>query len=101
MKQSKKNDRAVLLEGGGLQSTSPRIGSSSVTSQISRFFLMDGIFLLENRLTLRAISEFGALLTYFYLSDRTNLFGESKKVHMRTTFFLLLPSHHSLSNHFF
>ncbi|PHU29905.1 hypothetical protein BC332_01998 [Capsicum chinense] len=33
----KEDDRAVLLEGGGLQSTSPRIGSSSVTSHITRF----------------------------------------------------------------
>ncbi|KAM3265047.1 protein REDUCED WALL ACETYLATION 2-like [Capsicum annuum] len=85
----KEDDRAVLLEGGGLQSTSPRIGSSSVTSQITRFFLMDEIFLLENRLTLRAISEFGALLTYFYLSDRTNLFGESKKSYNRDLFLFL------------
>ncbi|TMW87456.1 hypothetical protein EJD97_019934 [Solanum chilense] len=85
----KEDDRDVLLEGGGLQSTSPRIRSSSVTSQITRFFLMDETFLLENRLTLRAISEFGALLTYFYLSDRTNLFGESKKSYNRDLFIFL------------
>ncbi|GFZ21758.1 O-acetyltransferase family protein [Actinidia rufa] len=75
----KDDDKAVLLEGGGLQSPSPKARSSSVTSRIVRFFLMDGTFLLENRLTLRAISEFGALLIYFYLCDRTNLFGDSKK----------------------
>ncbi|KAJ8573956.1 hypothetical protein K7X08_010467 [Anisodus acutangulus] len=36
----KEDDRAVLLEGGGLQSTSPRIRSSSVTSQITRATIM-------------------------------------------------------------
>lgn len=85
----KEDDRAVLLEGGGLQSASPRMRSSSVTSQIARFCLMDESFFLENRLTLRAISEFGALLTYFYLSDRTNLFGESKKSYNRDLFLFL------------
>ncbi|PHT59079.1 hypothetical protein CQW23_01442 [Capsicum baccatum] len=85
----KEDDRAVLFEGGDLQSTSPRIRSSSMTSQITSFFLMDETFLHENRLTLRAISEFGVLLTYFYLSDRTNLFGESKKSYNRDLFLFL------------
>ncbi|KAL8484785.1 hypothetical protein ACS0TY_027182 [Phlomoides rotata] len=74
----KEDDRAVLLEGGGLQSASPRVRSSSVTSHIISF--LDESFLLENRLTLRAISDFGVLLIYFYICDRTNLLGESKKV---------------------
>ncbi|KAF3632214.1 hypothetical protein BC332_22564 [Capsicum chinense] len=85
----KEDDRAVLFEGGDLQSKSPRIRSSSMTSQITSFFLMDETFLHENRLTLRAISEFGVLLTYFYLSDRTNLFGESKKSYNRDLFLFL------------
>ncbi|XP_028065883.1 uncharacterized protein LOC114268855 isoform X1 [Camellia sinensis] len=49
-------------------------------SHLTLFLLMDETFLLENRLTLRAISEFGVLLIYFYLCDHTILFGESKKV---------------------
>ncbi|KAI8003706.1 Protein REDUCED WALL ACETYLATION 2 [Camellia lanceoleosa] len=57
----KQDDRAVLLEGGGLQSVSPKARSSPVTSHVVR-------------------SEFGVLLIYFYLCDRTILFGESKKV---------------------
>ncbi|KAL3508199.1 hypothetical protein ACH5RR_033581 [Cinchona calisaya] len=85
----KEEDTAVLLEGGGLQSASSRVGSSSVTSQILRFLMMDESFLVENRLTLRAISEFGALLIYFYMCDRTNIFGQSKKSYNRDLFLFL------------
>ncbi|KAL2229657.1 UNVERIFIED_CONTAM: Protein REDUCED WALL ACETYLATION 2 [Sesamum indicum] len=85
----KEDDRAVLLEGGGLQSASPRERNSSVTSHVIRFLTLDESFLLENRLTLRAISEFGALLVYFYICDRTNLLGESKKSYNRDLFLFL------------
>ncbi|XP_017219349.1 protein REDUCED WALL ACETYLATION 2-like [Daucus carota subsp. sativus] len=85
----KEDDRAVLLEGGGLQSASPRARSTSSASHIIRFFLMEESFLLENRSTLRAISEFGGLLIYYYLCDRTNLFGESKKSYNRDLFLFL------------
>ncbi|KAL5700332.1 N-acetylneuraminate 7-O(or 9-O)-acetyltransferase [Ranunculus cassubicifolius] len=85
----KEDDRAVLLEGGGLQSSSPRVRNSSVSSQLIRFLLMDESFLTENRLTLRAISEFGILLLYFYICDRTNLFGDSKKTYNRDLFLFL------------
>ncbi|XP_031112231.1 protein REDUCED WALL ACETYLATION 2 [Ipomoea triloba] len=85
----KEDDKAALLEGGALQSASPRPRTSSVTSQLIRFFLMDETFLLENRLVLRAISEFGALLFYFYISDRTNIFKESTKSYNRDLFLFL------------
>ncbi|KAL0388907.1 UNVERIFIED_CONTAM: protein REDUCED WALL ACETYLATION 2 [Sesamum radiatum] len=85
----KEDDRAVLLEGGGLQSASPREQNSSVTSHVIRFLTLDESFLLENRLTLRAISEFGALLVYFYICDRTNLLGESNKSYNRDLFLFL------------
>ncbi|CAH9108567.1 unnamed protein product [Cuscuta europaea] len=87
----KEDDQSALLEGGGsLQSASPRARiSPSVTSQVVRLFLMDETFLLENRLTLRAISEFGALLFYFYICDRTSLFNESKKNYNRDLFLFL------------
>lgn len=85
----KEDDRAVLLEGGGLQSASPKARSPSVTSPIFRFLLMDESFLIENRLTLRAISEFGLLLAYYYICDRTNFFGESKKSYNRDLFVFL------------
>ncbi|XP_042492843.1 protein REDUCED WALL ACETYLATION 2-like isoform X2 [Macadamia integrifolia] len=85
----KEDERAVLLEGGGLQSASPRVSSLSVTSNIVRFLLMDESFLLENRLTLRAIFEFGLMMAFFYVSDRTNIFGESKKNYNRDLFLFL------------
>ncbi|KAL4181512.1 hypothetical protein AMTRI_Chr12g271520 [Amborella trichopoda] len=50
---------------------------------------MDEAFLLENRATLRAISEFAAILVYFYLCDRTSLFAESTKTYSRDLFLFL------------
>ncbi|XP_077240433.1 protein REDUCED WALL ACETYLATION 2-like [Tasmannia lanceolata] len=84
----KEDDRAILLEGG-LKPASPRVHISSVTSQLTRFLLMDEPFLLENRLILRAMSEFGLFLAYYYICDRTNLFGESKKSYNRDLFLFL------------
>ncbi|KAJ7955267.1 protein REDUCED WALL ACETYLATION 1-like [Quillaja saponaria] len=85
----KEEDRAVLLEGGGLQSASPKARSLSASPSIVRFLLMDEHFLIENRLTLRAISEFGVLLAYYYLCDRTDFFGSSKKSYNRDLFLFL------------
>ncbi|GMY27958.1 protein REDUCED WALL ACETYLATION 2 isoform X1 [Fagus crenata] len=85
----KEDDRAVLLEGGGLQSASPKSRSSSVTSPFFRFLLMEDSFLIEHRLTLRAISEFGLLMAYFYLCDRTDFFGSSSKSYNRDLFIFL------------
>ncbi|GMH19900.1 hypothetical protein Nepgr_021741 [Nepenthes gracilis] len=85
----KEDDRAVLLEGGGPQSASLTNHSWPVISQISRFLLMDESFLIDNRLILRAMSEFGIFLAYLYLCDRTNLFGESKKSYNRDLFMFL------------
>ncbi|KAJ8467610.1 hypothetical protein OPV22_030162 [Ensete ventricosum] len=85
---NKEDDQALLLESG-LQAASPKAYHLSATSHFLRFFLMDEAFLLENRLILRAISEFGAYLLYFYVCDRTNLFGESKKNYSRDLFLFL------------
>lgn len=85
----KEDDRANLLEGGSLQSASPTLRSSSVTTQISRFLLMDQSFLLQNRLVLRAMSEFGLFLAYFYVCDRTHIFGASTKAYNRDLFLFL------------
>ncbi|XP_021906971.1 protein REDUCED WALL ACETYLATION 2 isoform X1 [Carica papaya] len=76
----KEDDKAVLLEGGGLHAASPRARSSSTTSPLIRFLLMDESFLIENRLTLRAIAEFSVLLAYYYICDRTDVFNSSQKV---------------------
>ncbi|XP_031252979.1 protein REDUCED WALL ACETYLATION 2 isoform X1 [Pistacia vera] len=85
----KEDDKAVLLEGGGLQSASPKARSSSASSPIFRFLMMEESFLIENRLTLRAISEFGVLLAYFYICDRTDVFGSAKKSYNRDLFIFL------------
>ncbi|XP_071722174.1 protein REDUCED WALL ACETYLATION 2-like [Rutidosis leptorrhynchoides] len=83
-------DRAILLEGGGLQSASPRARvSSSAWSPIVRFLTMDEAFLIDNRLTLKAMSEFGVLLTYYYLCDRTDFFASSTKSYNRDLFWFL------------
>ncbi|KAM2348704.1 hypothetical protein FF1_012178 [Malus domestica] len=85
----KEDDRAVLLEGGGLQSASPKARIPSGYSPIFRFMLMDSSFLLDNRLTLRAISEFSILLAYLYLCDRTDFFNASTKSYNRDLFIFL------------
>lgn len=74
-------DRAVLLEGGLSKSASTKLSSSSIKTNIVRFLTMEDSFLLENRATLRAMSEFGGILFYFYICDRTNFFADSTKVH--------------------
>lgn len=86
--QVKEDEKAILVEGGSLPSASPRARNES-SSPILRFLLMDETFLHDNRLTLRAMSEFGLLLAYFYLCDRTNLFGESTKSYNRDLFLFL------------
>ncbi|KAL4202171.1 hypothetical protein AMTRI_Chr02g262340 [Amborella trichopoda] len=83
----KEDDRTALLEGG-LQPASTKV-HHSIKSNLLRFFFMDETFLVENRLILRAMSEFGAILIYFYICDRTNLFGESKKSYNRDLFLFL------------
>ncbi|XP_074319980.1 protein REDUCED WALL ACETYLATION 2 [Silene latifolia] len=85
----KENETAVLLESQELQPVSLSARNESHTSPILRFILMDETFLLDNRLTLRAMSEFGLLLAYFYLCDRTNFFGGSKKSYDRDLFLFL------------
>ncbi|XP_039125181.1 protein REDUCED WALL ACETYLATION 3-like [Dioscorea cayenensis subsp. rotundata] len=85
----KEDDRALLLEGGLTKSTSAKFQNASVRANLIRFITMDETFLLENRALLKAMSEFGAILAYFYLCDRTNLFPESKKNYSRDLFVFL------------
>jgi len=64
----KEDDKALLIEdGGGLQSASPRAKGPTTHSPLIRFVLLDESFLVENRLTLRAIIEFAVLMVYFYM----------------------------------
>lgn len=85
----KEDDREVLLEGGLTRSASARFQSSSIRANITRFLTMDDAFLLENRLTLRAMSEFGAILIFFYVCDRTDIFSDSAKKYNRDLFLFL------------
>jgi hypothetical protein len=50
---------------------------------------MDEAFLIDNRLTLKAMSEFGVLLTYYYLCDRTDIFASSTKSYNQDLFWFL------------
>ncbi|XP_057991875.1 protein REDUCED WALL ACETYLATION 1 isoform X2 [Hevea brasiliensis] len=85
----KEDDRAVLLEGGLTRTASVKFHSSSIKMNLIRFMTMDDSFLLENRATLRTISEFGMILIYFYICDRTNLLGDSTKKYDRDLFLFL------------
>ncbi|OVA00983.1 Cas1p 10 TM acyl transferase domain [Macleaya cordata] len=73
----KEDDRAILLEGGLARSAS------------ARFLKMEDSFLLENRSTLRAMSELGAILIYYYICDRTDIFSQSTKKYNRDLFLFL------------
>ncbi|KAI8568326.1 hypothetical protein RHMOL_Rhmol02G0189800 [Rhododendron molle] len=85
----KEDDRGVLLEGGLTKSASTKFYASSIRANLIRFLAMEDSFLLENRVTLRAMSEFGAILVYFYICDRTDLLGESSKNYNRDLFLFL------------
>ncbi|XP_075481817.1 protein REDUCED WALL ACETYLATION 1 [Primulina tabacum] len=85
----KDDDRAVLLEGGLTKSASTKLSSSSIKSNLIRFLTMDSSFLVENRLLLRAMAEFGAIFFYFYICDRTSIFADSTKSYNRDLFLFL------------
>ncbi|EYU43288.1 hypothetical protein ABFS82_08G132300 [Erythranthe guttata] len=85
----KEDERAVLIEGGLTKSASTKLASPSIKTNIIRFLTMDDLFLLENRLLLRAMAEFGGILFYFYICDRTNFFSESTKSYNRDLFIFL------------
>ncbi|MQM21251.1 hypothetical protein Taro_054287 [Colocasia esculenta] len=85
----KDGDRDALLEGGLSKSASARFQSSSVRTNLIKFLTMDEQFLLENRATLKAMSEFGSILAYFYICDRTNVFSQTTKSYSRDLFLFL------------
>ncbi|OEL34880.1 Protein REDUCED WALL ACETYLATION 4 [Dichanthelium oligosanthes] len=85
----REDDKAVLLEGGLSKSPSTKLRTMSTKTNLIRFITMDESFLLENRAILRAMAEFGIVLVYFYVCDRTNIFPESKKSYNRDLFLFL------------
>ncbi|KAL0442559.1 UNVERIFIED_CONTAM: protein REDUCED WALL ACETYLATION 1 [Sesamum latifolium] len=89
----KEDDRAALMEGGLTKTSSMKLPNPSIKTNLIRFLMMEDSFLLENRQLLRAMAEFGGILFYFYLCDRTNFFADSTKSYSRDLFvflFLLL-----------
>ncbi|XP_028051137.1 protein REDUCED WALL ACETYLATION 3-like isoform X2 [Camellia sinensis] len=85
----KEDDRAVLLEGGLTKSASAKFYTSSIKANLIRFLTLEDSFLLENRSTFRAMAEFGSILVYFYICDRTDLLAESTKKYNRDLFLFL------------
>ncbi|KAL6567316.1 Protein REDUCED WALL ACETYLATION 3 [Orobanche gracilis] len=85
----KEDDRAVLMEGGLTKSSSTKFPSPSIRTNLIRFLMMDDSFLIENRQLLRTMAEFGGILFYFYLCDRTGVFGHSTKSYNRDLFLFL------------
>ncbi|XP_042064452.1 protein REDUCED WALL ACETYLATION 3-like [Salvia splendens] len=85
----KEDERALLMEGGLTKSVSTKVSSPSIKTNIIRFLTMDDAFLLENRLLLRAMAEFGGILFYFYICDRTDIFSDSTKNYNRDLFIFL------------
>ncbi|KAJ9565553.1 hypothetical protein OSB04_001519 [Centaurea solstitialis] len=88
-KAKEEDERAVLLEGGLTKLASMKQPATSIKANLIRFVTMEDCFLLENRATLRAMSEFGGILFYFYISDRTSLIAESTKSYNRDLFLFL------------
>ncbi|KAK1386764.1 O-acetyltransferase family protein [Heracleum sosnowskyi] len=86
---NKEDDRALLLEGGLSKSASAKQSTSSIKTILIRFLTMDESFLLEHRAALRAMSEFGGILFYFYICDRTDVFADSTKSYSRDLFLFL------------
>lgn len=85
----KEDERAVLMEGGLTKSASTKLSIPSIKTNMIRFLTMDDAFLLENRLLLRAMAEFGGILFYFYICDRTTIFSDSTKSYNRDLFIFL------------
>ncbi|KAG6526047.1 hypothetical protein ZIOFF_016022 [Zingiber officinale] len=84
----KEDDRAALLEGG-LPRSSSRGSNSSSRATLIRFISLDESFLLEHRTVLRTMAEFGTILVYFYVCDRTNIFSQTTKSYSRDLFLFL------------
>lgn len=86
---SKDEEKAALLEAGLPISGTGRAEAASVRASLIKFLTLNETFLVENRLTLRAIAEFLGLLCFLYLCDRTNTFSASRKHYSRDLFLFL------------
>ncbi|KAJ4732280.1 O-acetyltransferase-like [Rhynchospora pubera] len=84
---SKEDEKAGLLEGGLTKAASSK--NVSVMANLSRFLRRDESFFTENRAILRAMAEFGGILIYFYICDRTDIFPQAEKSYSRDLFLFL------------
>lgn len=87
-------EAGALLEAsnGGVEKAITRTPSGlppAVRNQLFWLLTLNQGYLLENRLLLRAMAEFGGLVFYFYVCDRTAFFGESEKHYSRDLFIFL------------
>ncbi|KAJ9524481.1 hypothetical protein QJQ45_019558 [Haematococcus lacustris] len=76
------------------QATAYASGSSLVSdvanSSLVRCLLLDSQVLRENRAVLRSMVEFGCLMTWYYVCDRTHLIPAEGKSYSRDTLMFLL-----------
>uniref|UniRef100_A0A0A0KGC4 Cas1p 10 TM acyl transferase domain-containing protein n=1 Tax=Cucumis sativus TaxID=3659 RepID=A0A0A0KGC4_CUCSA len=86
----KEDDRAALLDGEAIKSIPYGARIPPSFSSFIRFVMLEESFLIENRMLLRAASELGLLLAYFYICDRTDIFGTGTKSYNRDLFAFLL-----------
>ncbi|XP_008458332.1 protein REDUCED WALL ACETYLATION 2 [Cucumis melo] len=86
----KEDDRATLLDGEAIKSIPSGARIPHSFSSFIRFIMLKESFLIENRMLLRAASELGLLLAYFYICDRTDIFGTGTKSYNRDLFAFLL-----------
>eukprot|EP00756_Hemistasia_phaeocysticola_P051493 Hpha_TRINITY_DN26670_c0_g1::TRINITY_DN26670_c0_g1_i1::g.86012::m.86012 len=91
------DEDAVKVEVAGESPSKPQVPLLSKDNPVVRLLKLDTEEVLKCRLTLRAMSEFGLHLAYFFLCDRTTFFFEpSKKSYSRDLFwfiYLLLIVH--------
>ncbi|KAA0053974.1 protein REDUCED WALL ACETYLATION 3 [Cucumis melo var. makuwa] len=85
----KEDDQAVLLEGGLARPASAKIHSSSITTNLIRLLPFSVGRLIINVSFLSTPSEFGAILLYFFVCDRTSILADSKKNYSRDLFLFL------------
>eukprot|EP00271_Cylindrocystis_brebissonii_P013361 TRINITY_DN33125_c0_g1_i1.p1 TRINITY_DN33125_c0_g1~~TRINITY_DN33125_c0_g1_i1.p1 ORF type:complete len:582 (-),score=113.86 TRINITY_DN33125_c0_g1_i1:1043-2788(-) len=79
---------APLLDGAEKEKLANGGTPRSVTSAY-RLITLNSTSLLEHRVTLRAMAELGGVILYYYLADRTTLFGEAKKHYDRDIFIFM------------
>ncbi|CAI0451946.1 unnamed protein product, partial [Linum tenue] len=84
----KEDERAVLLEGGKQSNFESNVSDASLFFNVHVLCSLVPPILNSNQKNF-CRSEFGALLVYFYICDRTNLLADSTKTYNRDLFIFL------------